>query len=160
MDFKDRIEIMLTLPDLYLEGLVSRIDTDRRIRPVNTMAELFDDKAKTIKIEGMDKVFKSVYLETERIKKETHHNGPCTAHLFWAQTGAPSFARHQDPYDIYLQWMWGTKTIEIDGGVVTLNAGNPGVWLPANVPHKAINTEESIMISYGNHLFLEDRWVL
>lgn len=160
MDFKDRIEMLLTFPDLYVEGLVSRIDEDHKIRPVNSFAEAFDDTLKTIKVEEMEKVFREVYEETLRVKEATGHNGPCNAHLFWAPANGPSFVLHEDPYDIYLKWMWGTKTILIDGEVVTLNADNPGVWIPAGVPHKGLNHEESIMISFGNERFLEDRWKL
>jgi len=160
MDFKDKVEMLLTFPDLYLEGMVSRIDEDHMIRPVESMAEAFDNKLKTIKIEELEKVFEWVYLETLNVKREANHNGPCNAHLFWAPANGPSFVRHEDPYDIYLKWMWGTKTIEIDGEVITLNADNPGVWVPAGTPHRGVNIEESIMISFGNERFLEDRWKL
>lgn len=46
MDFKDRLELLLTLPDLYEEGMVSRIDADQQIRPAQSAAEVFDDSLK------------------------------------------------------------------------------------------------------------------
>jgi mannose-6-phosphate isomerase-like protein (cupin superfamily) len=161
MDFKDRIEMLLTLPDLYEESLVSRIDTDHHIRPISSVAEAFDGSLKTIKVEELERVFREVQLETVRIKKETGHDGPCNAHLFWAVAGAPSFRLHEDPYDILLKCVYGKKTIEIGGEVITLDPiYNPTVWIPAGVMHRATNEFESIMISFGNEQFLEDRWQL
>jgi len=160
MEFKDKLELLLTLPHLYEESLISRIDPDHKIRPVESPLEVFDDSLKTIKVEELDRVFKDIYLEAQKIKKERNHEGPCTAHLFWAPPNGPSFTTHEDPYDILLRCIYGTKTLEIDGKRVVLDENNPEIWIPCGGFHRGTNEFEAIMISYGCEHFLEHRWNL
>lgn len=160
LDLKTRVEMLLTLPYIYEEGLISRLDPDHKQREIHSMAEAFDGKLKTIKIEEVDRIFPDIYAEGQRIKRETGHDGYCVAHLFWAVAGAPSLVRHQDPFPITLKCYYGKKTLELEDELVTLDETNPSVYMPTGTWHRATNEFESIMISYGNEPFLQDKWGL
>lgn len=159
-DIKTRIEMLLTFPYLYEENMISRLDPDHQQRLIHTPMEAFDDAPKTIKVEEVDKIFRDFYVEAQRIKAATGHEGHCVAHLFWAQPGSPSLVRHQDPFDITLMCVYGKKTLEVGDERVVLDQDNPSIFMPAGTWHRATNEFESIMISFGNEPFLQDRWAL
>lgn len=160
MDFKERLIDLLSHPNIYDENIISYIDLNGKQHSVYSFGDIFDGKDKTIKIEAMEKVFKDVYKKTLDIKAMSGHVGVTNAHLFWATKNAPSFDLHTDPYDVYIKCMWGTKTMLIDGQIVEINIDDPALCIPNGVLHKALNYEESIMISYGNETFLEERWLV
>lgn len=88
----------------------------------------------TVKVEGMEKVYHQYY--------------PSTVHVFISPAGAPSFDSHQDPCDVEIHCVSGTKTMVIDGKDVILKAGD-FVKIPANTWHHATNEYDSIMLSVG-----------
>lgn len=71
-----------------------------------------------------------------------------TIHAFRYWENSPSFAEHTDPVDVILQVQQGGKVIEINGEEKYLEEGDIW-WIPANTPHRALNTVEGLMFSYG-----------
>ena len=159
-DLKTRVEMLLTMPYVYEEGLISRLDPDHQHREIHSMNEAFDGQLKTLKIEEVHRIFPDIYQEAQRIKRATGHEGYCVAHLFWAVAGAPSLVEHQDPFPITLKCHYGRKTLEVSGERVVLDESNPSIFMPTGTWHRATNEFESIMISYGNEPFLQDKWGL
>ena len=92
------------------------------------------EKKKTVKVEGLENHF-SEYL-------------PATVHCYISPAGAPSFKEHTDPYDVKIKCISGTKTMEINGERVEIGEGQE-ILIPANVPHKATNEFDSVMLSIG-----------
>jgi mannose-6-phosphate isomerase-like protein (cupin superfamily) len=159
-DIRTRVEMLLTMPYLYDEGLISRLDPDHQQREVHSPLEALDTQPKTLKIEEVDRIFRDVFEMSQAVNRLTGHDGYTVAHLFWAQPGSPSLVKHQDPFDITLTCVYGRKTLEIEGERVVLDADNPSVFMPAGTWHRATNEFESIMISFGNEPFLQDKWGL
>jgi mannose-6-phosphate isomerase-like protein (cupin superfamily) len=90
---------------------------------------------KTVKVEGME----NYYTEYK----------PHTVHMFIAPEGAPSFPEHQDPTDLIIKCIEGTKTIEVNGELFKIKQGE-SIHIPANVPHRATNEYASITLSIGD----------
>lgn len=154
---EDTITIALTSALLYDEQLVYAIENDLRVRPVGSYSELATLNNATIKIEGMERIFESVYSEALSITQTSSHYGPITCHLFWAEKDSPSFDIHTDPYDVYLKVLQGSKTMVVEGETVILTPESELYKMPANTPHRARNISPSIMLSYSTEGFLENR---
>lgn len=88
----------------------------------------------TVKVEGLESYF-----------TEFH---PRTVHCYIAPAGAPSFPEHQDPYDVEILCIDGIKTMIIDGKETNINK-NESIVIPANVPHRATNKHDSVILSIG-----------
>lgn len=71
-----------------------------------------------------------------------------TAHIFFNKPEGFSFGVHTDPVDVLIACLDGKKSLEIDGKEVHLEQ-NESVLIPANTPHRALNYEKALMISYG-----------
>ena len=71
-----------------------------------------------------------------------------TIHAFRYWENSPSFGEHTDPVDVILQVKQGGKLIEINGEEKYLEEEDTW-WIPANTPHRALNTVEGLMFSYG-----------
>lgn len=71
-----------------------------------------------------------------------------TAHIFYNKKNGPSFDIHTDPTDVLIECLDGIKWLEIDGKPKKLNRYEH-VIIPANTPHRALNYEKALMISYG-----------
>ena len=74
------------------------------------------------------------------------HNGTC--HVFYAKPNSPSFGIHTDPVDLVLQVTHGSKTLEINDIEITAHNGHC-LFVPAETPHRALNKDNSIMLSWG-----------
>ena len=111
----------------------------------------------TIKIQSMEKFNKEIYNYCESLKEKYNHRGPVTCHLFYAVSEhAPSFGIHTDPDDVIIHTVYGTKHMEVDGIEYNIPTGKE-IYIPANVPHRALNRESSIMLSFGLEHFLIDK---
>lgn len=87
----------------------------------------------TIKVEGIERLcdFK---------------DGTIHAFRYWKES--PSFGVHTDPVDVLLHVSAGYKMIEVNEVNQQLEEGD--FWhIPANTPHRALNTKEGLMFSYG-----------
>lgn len=157
MKIVDRITELLCSDILYEEQLVKYIDFDRRMHTAKSFAEVNDCGYCTIKIEGMERIFESVYQAGQDLAEMNNHKGPVSCHLFWAREGSPSFAKHTDPYDIYLKVLSGAKVMEIGNRKVVLYPNDDFYLLKGNIPHQAINLYESWMLSFGLDTFIDTR---
>lgn len=92
-------------------------------------------KKHTVKVEGLEQHF-AEFL-------------PNTVHCYVAHAGAPSFAEHQDPYDVQIQCIEGTKIMMVNGVKIVINQGE-SIIIAANTPHQAINQYDSVMLSIGH----------
>ena len=89
----------------------------------------------------------NITIKLEKYEKLCDYtNGTC--HVFYARTSSPSFGTHTDPVDLILQVTHGSKTLEINGTPITAHCGH-SLFVPANTPHRALNTDESVMLSWG-----------
>ena len=71
-----------------------------------------------------------------------------TAHIFFNKENGPSFSIHTDPVDVLIECLDGIKYIEVDGKEVKLEPHDT-VLIPSETPHRALNYEKALMISYG-----------
>lgn len=71
-----------------------------------------------------------------------------TAHIFYNKANGPSFGVHTDPVDVLIECLDGVKTMEVEGKEISLEPHDT-LFIPANTPHRALNYEKALMISYG-----------
>lgn len=157
MSIPEKILELLCTDVLYKEELVKYIDEHGRMLPVHSFSHLRDVYQHTIKIEGVERIFREVFLTGQQLAADYRHQGPVTCHLFWAKPGSASFSLHTDPYDVFLSVIAGTKTMEISGQVCELTEHSGMTHLPGNLPHRALNQHESWMLSFGLDTFIAER---
>lgn len=157
MSIPEKILELLCTDRLYKEDLVKYIDHLGTMRSVHSFGHLRDIYQHTVKIEGMERIFREVFDIGQQLARETGHWGPVTCHLFWAKPGSYSFPEHTDPYDVYLSVVSGSKGMRINGEERTLTPADPMVHLPGSVPHQAVNHHESWMLSFGLDTFIAER---
>lgn len=92
----------------------------------------------TVKVEGLEDHIDVPMIITQ----------PYTVHAYIAPAGARSFPTHQDPYPVFIHVVEGIKTMEIDGEAFHIYQGET-MLIDTNVPHRALNTYASIMLSIG-----------
>lgn len=143
-------------PLSYKQHLVSIIN-DRGIQiPLNHSSELYEDKPKTIKVEGMERYSKVIWDKCCEFADEYNHHGPVTCHAFIAQANSPSFDMHTDPDDVIIVCCEGKKTMMVNGTYIVLEAGEH-VHIPANTPHQALNEYAALTLSFGLENYLKDK---
>ena len=71
-----------------------------------------------------------------------------TAHVFYNKANGPSFDMHSDPIDVLIECLDGKKLMEVAGKEIVLEPNNT-VYIQANTPHRALNYEKALTISYG-----------
>jgi mannose-6-phosphate isomerase-like protein (cupin superfamily) len=71
-----------------------------------------------------------------------------TAHAFYNKLNGPSFGIHEDPVDVLIECLDGKKWMEVEGKEIVLEPRDT-LYIPANTPHRALNYEKALMISYG-----------
>jgi len=71
-----------------------------------------------------------------------------TAHIFYNQKDGATFGVHTDPVNVLIECLDGVKWMEVDGKEISLQPHDT-VLIPANTPHRALNYEKALMISYG-----------
>ena len=106
----------------------------------------------TVKIETMEKYSETLYNYTKELAKIYKHNGPATCHVFWARKGDHSFPEHIDLDDVVIHCAQGVKHMTIEGKDVFLKAEEE-VFIPQGTKHQAMNTSDSIMLSFGLEKF-------
>ena len=84
------------------------------------------------------------------------HNGPVTCHAFRAYPNSASFNLHTDPDDVFLYVTQGVKTIQLEDRYIVLGVGE-SLLIPANTPHRALNEDASLMLSFGLEKFMCDK---
>jgi mannose-6-phosphate isomerase-like protein (cupin superfamily) len=106
----------------------------------------------TLKIESMEKYSETLYKYGIRLAKSHNHFGPVTCHLFWARKGDCSFPEHVDLDDVVIYCAQGTKHMKIEGKDVFVHEGEE-VLIKRGTKHQAMNTSDSIMLSFGLERF-------
>lgn len=124
--------------------------------PLNHYSELYDDKPKTIKVEGMERYSKVIWDKCRELADEYNHHGPVTCHAFIAQENSPSFDTHTDPDDVIIVCCEGKKTMMISGRYTVLETAEH-VYIPANTPHQALNEHAALTLSFGLENYLKDK---
>lgn len=157
MTIVDRITELLCSDILYKEELVKYIDFDGIVHTAASFGEVRECGYCTIKIEGMERIFESVFTLGQDLARRYDHNGPVTCHLFWARSDSPSFDTHTDPYDVFLKVISGVKVMEVDAAKVTLTPKDDYYRLIGATPHRAVNKHESWMLSFGLNTFIDQR---
>lgn len=71
-----------------------------------------------------------------------------TAHVFYNKANGPSFSIHRDPIDVLIECLDGKKVMEVNGKKTVLKPNN-SLYISANTPHRALNYEKALTISYG-----------
>lgn len=157
MAIRKKLLQMLFTEVLYKEELVKLIDSSGRMYTAKSVNDVIAVPKHTLKIEGMERVFRSVFEMGQELSKEHNHNGPVTCHLFWAKVGSPSFPTHTDPYDVFLKVIEGKKIMEVANVEHEITKTSPLFKIEGKTPHRAINRYESWMLSFGLDDFIEER---
>ena len=110
----------------------------------------------TIKVQSMEKFNQEVFDMGQGLARQYGHYGPVTCHAFYAPKGARSFPVHTDPDDVIVYVAQGTKCMEVAGQEHQLQVGQT-IRMAANIPHRAINRHESLMLSFGLEKFMKDK---
>lgn len=149
------VDDVLALPLAYEQGLVKYIHSAVSW-PANTPWDAVKHSKKAFKIEGYEKLNLNLFDECRYLAEHFKHHGPVTCHLFRSPKASESFPTHTDPDDVVLYMVSGSKVIEGSQGEVLLEAGDI-LYIPAGTPHRAINTADSIMLSFGLERFLVEK---
>jgi len=86
-------------------------------------------------------------LKIEMYEKIVDYNEG-TMHIFYNPIDGPSFEEHTDPVDVVIYCCDGNKILEIEGSTKLLNPGEQ-VEIPKGTKHRALNTQEALIFSYG-----------
>lgn len=140
MDFLE-FEEWLFSKDCFENHDVSYIDSHHNQHYLEQSDFLFY-QADLVRIITSENTIKVEQFEKKFISDHT------TAHLFLNQKDGPSFDTHTDPVDVLIECLDGIKYIEIDGKEKVLHP-KEHVLIPANTPHRALNYERALIISYG-----------
>lgn len=144
---------LITNPELYENKAVFFIDKDGKDHMAESHLHAFGtDENRTFKIEQLEKprfgISNFVNFIHEIYMTDTYETHDTSCHLFYASKDAPSFPTHTDPVNLTIVCIHGIKTMEISEELVHIPSGS-FVHIPANIPHRAINKCESIMLSIG-----------
>lgn len=124
---------------------------------VNGVANLEQYKGCVLKIEAVERLSPLLQEVCETVGKFWDHKGPITCHLFISPEGSKSFDLHTDPDDVYLYMLKGHKAFNVEEDYVELKEGD-GLFIPKNTLHQALTYADSIMLSFGLELFIEDKF--
>ena len=119
------------------------IDDDGRdhVIPLFSTSRYIAEGKFTVKIEGLEKHYKSITHDLGITKKHT-------VHLYVSPKDSKSFPTHTDPIDVFIYVIEGTKVMEVNNFAHTIKEGEY-ISIPAGTPHRAINNYNSTMLSIG-----------
>jgi len=135
------------------EKIVSVIDYHGRQVQIESVSQFLSYQGCTIKIQSMEKYNSDIYKYCKYLTETKNHNGPVTCHAFRAYPDSVSFDMHKDPDDVFLYVTEGIKTIQVYNKYSQLGIGE-SLFIPANTPHRALNTHSSLMLSFGLEKFM------
>ena len=147
----DFLSAMLASVEVISRHHFYRIDKDGLDHPCESATDvLTGNSLDTYKFEDIELASEAVIEAARQIYKAHIGTGPVkiTAHMFVAKAGSYSFPVHQDPVDVVVFCIDGCKTMEVDGKNYIVRKGM-GLLMPANIPHRATNKYDSIMLSLG-----------
>ena len=119
------------------------IDNDGRdhVIPLFSTSRYIAEGKFTVKIEGLEKHYKSIHEELGLTKKHS-------VHLYVSPKNSMSFPTHTAPIDVFIYVIEGTKVMEVSNSIHTIKEGEY-ISIPAGTPHRAINNYDSTMLSIG-----------
>jgi mannose-6-phosphate isomerase-like protein (cupin superfamily) len=138
------------------EKIVNIIDPQGRQILVESVSQFLSYDRCAFKIQSMEKYNSTIFNMCTGWAKQHKHYGPVTCHAFRAYADSASFPLHTDPDDVILVVVEGMKYIEMEGKQYALTPNSP-LFIPANTPHRAINTHDSLMLSFGLEKFMIDK---
>lgn len=138
------------------QKIVSVIDNLGRQIQIESVSHFLSYTKCTIKIESMERYNQKLFEYCQSLATKYNHTGPVTCHGFRAYADSHSFPTHKDLDDVLIYVIKGVKTMEIQGHLVQIVAGD-SILIPANTPHRAINTHDSLMLSFGLEKFMSDK---
>lgn len=155
-------EYWLTSPFYIEQNVAYYLDSHAKIRPIATYSQYLEvvDTGHVVKLERVEHMNPTFYKLANDVKHHFNHVGPVTIHAFISPAGSSSFDLHTDPDDVLIYVVDGCKTMITyeDGQLIEhrLNEGD-SLFIPANRPHRAVNTCKSITLSIGLEKFLEEK---
>lgn len=150
------IEQALESPHLYEQMLVKYILNDKSYGAFGPIDYLEHCDKNPIKIEGYDRMNWTMFRECRRLAGHFGHDGYVSCHLFLSPKDSKSFTMHSDPDDVVIHMVDGQKVFETPDTQFVLSAGD-SLFIPRGSKHRAINTDSSIMLSFGLEQFLEKK---
>jgi hypothetical protein len=151
------IDEVLSSDYIYEEGLVKLI-VNGKSKQACDVSDVVKHCTDVIKIEGYEKLSAKLLSACQEIAKRFNHKGPVTCHLFKSTAESISFPMHKDPDHVLLFMVKGSKRFEFGESKLTaLVSENEALYIHANTAHRAINTEDSIMLSFGLEKFIIEK---
>jgi len=149
---------MLRNPSLYEQGLVWALGSQHAnmqavyadALPLSNFEEMakYKQEGCSIKLEGMEKLSADIFAKGQHFASLYKHNGSVTSFMFISPAGSSSFPMHTDPYDVIIHVCEGVKHMMVNNESMEIAAGS-FIHIPAHVPHVALNTHDSIILSFG-----------
>ena len=109
--------------------------------PVFSVGKHIAEERHVVKVEGLENSFKDV---AKKLGIQDNHS----IHCYISPPFGVSFPEHTDPIDVFIYVMQGTKTMMVEEELFIIDEGHH-IHIPAGTPHRATNTEPSIMLSIG-----------
>lgn len=147
------LDVLMMSPHVYEHGLVKFIKNGGS-HDVYTISDYLEIDDRPIKVEGMERLNRTMWNVCKQLAAHFDHDGPVTCHLFISPKGGVSFPMHTDLDDVVIYMVTGQKTFESTDGSMDLVAGD-SIYIPRGTKHRAINTDSSLMLSFGLELFTE-----
>lgn len=147
------LDVLMMSPFVYEQGLVKFIKNGGS-HDVYTISDYLEIVDRPVKVEGMERLNRVMWNVCKRLASHFDHDGPVTCHLFISPKGAVSFPMHTDLDDVVIHMVSGQKTFESKAGSMDLVAGD-SIYIPRGTHHRAINTDSSLMLSFGLELFTD-----
>lgn len=150
------LEFILTAYALE-ENIVHAIDDDGLVHLLLTPADVLKYWGKnTVRAQSMEKFNQAIFDYGQGLARQYGHYGPVTCHVYHSPANARSFPVHTDPDDVIVYAVEGTKCMEVAGQLHSLSPGQ-SLRMAANVPHRAINKFDSLMLSFGLEKFMVEK---
>jgi mannose-6-phosphate isomerase-like protein (cupin superfamily) len=151
-----RIDDLLSSPLPYELGLPRYLEYGGTHSLFNA-AEYFEhSQTKPIKVEGIERLSELLYSTSLRLGRHFNHTGPVSCHMFISPAQSLSFPMHSDTDDVIIYMVSGRKVYEGVDGSLEVRAGD-SIYIPRGTLHCAVNTDDSVMLSFGLERYLEDK---
>jgi Uncharacterized protein, possibly involved in glyoxylate utilization len=150
-----QVDDILSSPYPYEQQLVKILTGDIVIDAMS-VSDVLEHSDKVIKIEGIEKLNRSLYQACKDLAEVMEHDGPITCHLFLSPAGGKSFPWHDDPDDVYLYMVEGAKTMAVGNEVHKLTKWDH-LFIPRGTQHRAVNYHASKMLSFGLERFIAEK---
>ncbi|MCY1272367.1 hypothetical protein D9M68_17600 [compost metagenome] len=151
-----KLDEILASPHLYELGLTKFVEFGG-IQSLYSPGDYLEHSVdKVIKVEGIERLNKVLFDTSRKLAEYFRHTGPVTCHLFLSPEGSLSFPMHTDTDDVVIYMVKGRKVFEGEHGNLDVMTGE-SIFIPRGVKHRAVNTNESVMLSFGLERYLEDK---